>query len=277
MPPCTVIPQLVYDDVGEAIDWLCEKFGFVERWRAGDHRAQLSLGDGTVVVTEPRTSKALPGRQSVLVRVDDVRAHHERARERGARIIQEPKDFPYGERQYTAEDLGGHQWSFSQSIADVLPEDWGGTSGPALRAASRPRMNADSHDRPLISAMLIVPDGEHAVAWYKDALGAMELWNLGGVAGLEIAGAPFFVHESNPRNPAEESPDRVGVTSTRIEVFTGDPDGFIERALAAGATAGPALEDHDRPWGTHRQGGFHDPFGHTWSVGDTSPLGRLAR
>jgi len=277
MPPCTVIPQLVYDDVGEAIDWLCEKFGFVERWRAGDHRAQLSLGDGTVVVTEPRTSKALPGRQSVLVRVDDARAHHERARERGARIIQEPKDFPYGERQYTAEDLGGHQWSFSQSIADVLPEDWGGTSGPALRAASRPRMNAESHDRPLISAMLIVPDGEQAVAWYKEALGATELWNLGGVAGLEIDGAPFFIHESNPRNPAEESPDRVGVTSARVELFTGDPDGFIERALAAGATAGPALEDHDRPWGTHRQGGFRDPFGHTWSVGDTSPLRRLAR
>jgi uncharacterized glyoxalase superfamily protein PhnB len=26
------------------------------------------------------------------------------------------------------------------------------------------------------------------------------------------------------------------------------------------------------PWGTHRQGGFSDPFGHNWSVGDKSPL-----
>jgi PhnB protein len=24
--------------------------------------------------------------------------------------------------------------------------------------------------------------------------------------------------------------------------------------------------------GTHRQGGFRDPFGHNWSVGDKSPL-----
>jgi hypothetical protein len=49
-------------------------FGFVERWHAGDHRAQLSFGGGTLVVTEPRTSKVLPVRQSVMVRVADVDA-----------------------------------------------------------------------------------------------------------------------------------------------------------------------------------------------------------
>jgi predicted enzyme related to lactoylglutathione lyase len=140
MPPCTVIPQLVYDDVPAAIDWLCDKFGFRERWRAGDHRAQLCFGDGTVAITEPRTSKVLPGRQSVLVRVTDAAAHHERARSRGATIVEGPRDFQYGERQYTAEDLGGHHWTFSQSIADVRPEDWGGTSGPALSPrAGEPR------------------------------------------------------------------------------------------------------------------------------------------
>jgi hypothetical protein len=54
-----------------------------------------------------------------------------------------------------------------------------------------------------ISVMLIVSDAEAAVAWYKGALGATELWNLGGVAGLEIEGAPFFLHQVNPNNPAE--------------------------------------------------------------------------
>src|SRR5947209_5886100 len=28
MPPCTVIPELVYDDILAALDWLCDKFGF---------------------------------------------------------------------------------------------------------------------------------------------------------------------------------------------------------------------------------------------------------
>ena len=39
----------------------------------------------------------------------------------------EPADFPYGERQYTAEDPAGHQWTFSETLADVAPEEWGGT------------------------------------------------------------------------------------------------------------------------------------------------------
>lgn len=133
MPDCSVIPQLVYDDVIAAIDWLCDKFGLIERWRVGDHRAQLSIGRCTVAITEPRTSKVLPGQVSVLVRVPDAAAHHERACARGATILGEPTDFPYGERQYTAEDLGGHHWTFSQSIADLAPEEWGGTSGPAMR------------------------------------------------------------------------------------------------------------------------------------------------
>jgi PhnB protein len=124
----------------------------------------------------------------------------------------------------------------------------------------------------VISVMLIVPDAEAAVAWYTTALGATQRWNLGGVAGLEIRDAPFFLHEADPEKRSETSPGQAGVTSTRIEVFVDDPDTFIERAVAAGATAGAAIEDHRVPWGTHRQGGFTDPFGHRWSVGDRSPL-----
>jgi len=129
---------------------------------------------------------------------------------------------------------------------------------------------------PVISVMLIVPDADIAVAWYATALGATELWNLGGVAGLEISGAAFFLHEVNPQNPTETSPGQAGVTSTRIEVFADDPDDLIERAVAAGAI-GVGIEDHRVPWGTHRQGGFTDPFGHKWSVGDRSPLGPFPR
>ena len=125
--------------------------------------------------------------------------------------------------------------------------------------------------------MLIVSDAEAAVAWYKDGLGAIELWNLGGVAGLEIDGAPFFLHESNPGNPSEDGPDRLGVTSTRIELFVDDPEAVVGRAIAAGASPGSDVEDHQVPWGNHRQGGFRDPFGHNWSVGDRSPLGRHAQ
>ncbi len=130
MPRSTVIPVLAYEDVVDAVDWLCETFGFTERWRAGNHRAQLHVGDGAVALTEQRVDAAdtRPISHSVMVRIEDVNSHHEHAQSRGARILEPPTDFPYGERQYTVEDLGGHRWTFSESIADVAPEEWGGTS-----------------------------------------------------------------------------------------------------------------------------------------------------
>lgn len=124
---------------------------------------------------------------------------------------------------------------------------------------------------PVISAMLAVEDTPKAVEWYKRALGATELWVLGSVAGLEIEGAPFFL--AQPARNGWESPTKLGVTSARLEVFCDDPDSLIARALEAGATGSlDNLQDHQRPWGTHRQGGFTDPFGHIWLVGDRSPL-----
>ena len=142
MPSVSVMPVLVYEDVSEACEWLCRVFGFRERWRAGNHRAQLEIDGGAVVLGEARGGLAgepgagmtfapePPGRfsHSVMVRVADAEAHFEQARDCGAQILQAPKDFPYGERQYNALDLGGHYWTFSQSIADVAPEDWGGWS-----------------------------------------------------------------------------------------------------------------------------------------------------
>ena len=126
---------------------------------------------------------------------------------------------------------------------------------------------------PVISVMLAVPDAPAAVAWYRRALGAELLWSLGSVAGLEIGGAPFFVGE--PERNGWESPVVLGTTSARVEVFCDDPDAFVARAIAEGGRGGvDPVRDHEMPWGTHRQGGFFDPFGHRWLVGDRSPLVR---
>jgi PhnB protein len=126
---------------------------------------------------------------------------------------------------------------------------------------------------PFISLMLAVSDAPTATKWYKEALGASELWNLGSVVGLEVHGAPLFLAE--PGNNGWTAPAEIGTTTLRVEVFTDDPDAFIERAVAAGATAIPGgVQNHQRPWGTHRQGGFNDPYGHLWLVGDKSPLSR---
>jgi uncharacterized glyoxalase superfamily protein PhnB len=131
VPNATVIPVLTYPDVRAAVAWLFGAFGFVERVKVGeDHRSQLQFGDGAVILgdvdgarTPPRSGEVT---HSVLVRVEDVRSHCARARAAGAHILMEPTDMPFGERQYSAEDLGGHHWIFSETIADMAPEEWGG-------------------------------------------------------------------------------------------------------------------------------------------------------
>jgi uncharacterized glyoxalase superfamily protein PhnB len=129
MPDAAVVPVLGYTDVAEAAGWLCAAFGFRERLRIADHRIQLVFGDGAVVVAEGAVQE--PRGHSVMVRVEDADAHQARAASAGATILSPPTDYPYGERQYTAEDPGGHRWTFSQSVADVDPADWGGVLAAA--------------------------------------------------------------------------------------------------------------------------------------------------
>lgn len=126
----TVIPNLAYPDVNQAADWLAAAFGFTVRLRIGTHRVQMTIGDGAVTLRELRENEAgvaLGLGHSITVRVEDADAHCKRAREHGARITMEPATHMYGERQYNAEDLAGHSWTFSQSMADVDPTEWGGT------------------------------------------------------------------------------------------------------------------------------------------------------
>ena len=102
-PRATVVPILVYEDVAAAIDWLCDAFGFTERLRAAGpggvvSHAQLAVAEGALMLGRPggEFHPPRPGEvsQYVVVHVEDV-------------------DMPFGERQYTAEDPGGHRWTFS--------------------------------------------------------------------------------------------------------------------------------------------------------------------
>jgi uncharacterized glyoxalase superfamily protein PhnB len=133
IPSSVVIPVLIYPDVREAVAWLSAAFGFAERVQIGeDHRSQLSVGGGAgaVIVGDVRKERRPPRAgevtHSVTVRVEDANAHYEHAKAHGAKIVMEPTDFEYGERQYTAEDPAGHQWTFSETLDDIHPETWGG-------------------------------------------------------------------------------------------------------------------------------------------------------
>jgi len=69
----------------------------------------------------------------------------------------------------------------------------------------------------IISVMLAVSDASSAVDWYKNALGATELWNFGSVAGLQITGTCFFVGE--PANNGWESPEKLVLPLAGLRFF----------------------------------------------------------
>jgi len=125
---------LVYQDVRAAVAWLEQAFGFEERVRIGDaHRAQLRVGlDGAVVVADEGSDRLAPRSGEVThvvkVRVPDVDAAFERARRHGARVIEELTTWEYGERSGVLEDIGSHRWELTQTVRDVAPEEWGGTT-----------------------------------------------------------------------------------------------------------------------------------------------------
>jgi uncharacterized glyoxalase superfamily protein PhnB len=131
IPPATVIPVLTYPDVREAVAWLTETFGFVERTRIGEgHRAQMAIGAaGAMIVADASGDRRPPADSAVTyeikVRVEDVNAVHERARARGARILEAPIDRQYGERECSIADLAGHRWQFTETVRDVAPEEYG--------------------------------------------------------------------------------------------------------------------------------------------------------
>lgn len=134
MPQIT--PSLTYDDVGAAIDWLVEVFGFRERanTRITDDgvvvHGELELGErGLIMLGPPFSDRASPrsrGGTTCMLNayVEDVDAHFARARDAGAQIIAEPGDTFYGDRTYRASDLEGHHWMFAQHVRDVPPEEW---------------------------------------------------------------------------------------------------------------------------------------------------------
>jgi uncharacterized glyoxalase superfamily protein PhnB len=126
VPPCPVIPVLRHPDPAVAAEWLVKAFRFTVRLRIANHRIQMRAGEGCFTIAE---GEVVPNHSvTIQVRVDDALQHCERAREAGAKILTEPIDQMYGERQYNVEDFYGHRWDFTETIADVEPESWGGVS-----------------------------------------------------------------------------------------------------------------------------------------------------
>lgn len=123
-----VIPVLTYHDIAAAHDFLVQAFGFtaggVDRTPDGVAvHGEVRAGDMSIWLHRVTAEHQLasPGAVDVansglVVQVDDLDAHYERARSAGARIDSDPVDQPYGQREYGARDPEGHRWWFMMPV-----------------------------------------------------------------------------------------------------------------------------------------------------------------
>jgi PhnB protein len=132
-----VVPMLSYRNGPAAMDWLATAFGFREqaRWLDEDDvltHGEMVAGGGLIMLATPTPEYEAPlmhrahCRQAaawyrapwvidgVLVYVDDIAAHYDRAQEAGATMLSAIEPGPEGSRLYRAEDVEGHRWMFMQ-------------------------------------------------------------------------------------------------------------------------------------------------------------------
>jgi|ERR1700760_3104969 uncharacterized glyoxalase superfamily protein PhnB len=121
-----VVPYLLYEDAGAAMDWLIAVFGFTERVRdrQGDgtvrHGELLLDNGGVVMLGSPGGAFRGPARlggvtQLQCITINDLMAHRERAQAAGA-AVSEVSMRANRARSYTVDDPEGHRWYFSDPL-----------------------------------------------------------------------------------------------------------------------------------------------------------------
>jgi uncharacterized glyoxalase superfamily protein PhnB len=278
---------LYYKDAGQALDWLCEAFGFELRLKVEGEggrieHSELVLPGGLVFVGESgdkgRLRNLAPAdvdggnTQNMFAYVDDVAAHLAQARAAGATIVGELRDSDHGEaywadRSYECLDPGGHRWWFAQRLHD----------GPRLA----PKLDARDVGTPApptgwprISSSVYYPDAGAAIAWLCEAFGFEIQIKVEGEDGkvahseLVFGGGLVMVSERDRAQwPDRRAPIEIdGANTQNLMIFVDDVKLACERARSAGATIvqEPQVSDYGEDYWSDLSCEVEDLGGHRW-------------
>ena len=130
-----VSPHLSIAGAAEAIDFYKAVLGARERMRLGMPdgtiaHAEIQVGDSVIMVGDEMPGGSDPSPQTLggspvalFVYVENVDDVFKRAREAGAKTVQEPEDHFYGDRVAMFDDPFGHRWNIATHVEDVPPEE----------------------------------------------------------------------------------------------------------------------------------------------------------
>lgn len=113
---------MAYRDIEGARQFFVDALGFEETWVVAEDggkvtRSHVEFGDTVLMLDSPGAHGVLnPGDAGglthlVVIQVEDLDAHHARARANGATILVEPQARPWG-RDYELRDPEGYVFSF---------------------------------------------------------------------------------------------------------------------------------------------------------------------
>ena len=127
-----IFPSIRYQDAPAAIDWLVRAFGMEKQLVIPNPdgtiaHAQLKFGPDVIMLGSSKedalglkSPRELGGvTQSLYIYIQDVDAHHDRAKAAGAEIVIELRDTEYGSREYSARDPEGHLWHFGTYLPEM--------------------------------------------------------------------------------------------------------------------------------------------------------------
>jgi uncharacterized protein len=199
----------------------------------------------TGVPVAERGGAASKAAHGPMVYIADVDAHCERAKKFGAKILNPPATHVFGERQYSALDLAGYRWAFSQHVADVNPVEWGAQVveiKSSLELLPRPRL-----------CYLEIPaiDVHRSAAFYERVFGCnirnrdsnRPSFDLGSVSGAWVTGRPISCEPG-----------------LLPYIWVDGIDDVLARAASHGGEVVEGVH-HDHPDGTSWIATFRDPAG----------------
>jgi uncharacterized glyoxalase superfamily protein PhnB len=125
-PDPQVVPYLLYEDAGAAMDWLIRVFGFTERVRDRQNDGTVRHGEllldrgGVIMLGSMEPGFRGPAKLGELTQLQcitilDLPAHREKARAAGA-DVSDISIRANRARSYTVDDPEGHRWYFSEPL-----------------------------------------------------------------------------------------------------------------------------------------------------------------
>ena len=117
-----------------------------------------------------------------------------------------------------------------------------------------------------ITPQLVLDDAAKTIEWYKNALGAQEIYRGLGPDGkimhaeIQIGNSKFM---ANDTMMGQKGPKALGGSPASFWIYTEDCDALFNRAVAAGGKVQMPMADQF--WGD-RGGCFADPEGYNWWV-----------